>query len=116
MSENEVKEDVVAKKELQTRYSEMKDGVTATKRKNETYLDSYFGSGIPEGVEVSTSDLTVEAREEYDEMMNRLNSLKNEKYSSMSNIKIEKEQNGRKTMASIVDFSKIEKDMEMLHP
>ncbi|OAD43106.1 M56 family metallopeptidase [Polaribacter atrinae] len=109
-AENEVKEDVVAKKELQTRYFELKDGVTATKGKNETYLDSYFGSGIPEGVEVSLSDLTVEEREEYDEIMNRINSLKNEKYSSMFDIKIYKKKNGRKTMASIVDYSKMKKD------
>ncbi|WP_343330583.1 M56 family metallopeptidase [Polaribacter staleyi] len=110
--ENEVKEDVVAKKELQTRYFEMKDGVTATKGKNETYLDSYFGSGIPEGVEVSLSDLTVEEKEEYDKIANRFNSVKNEKYSSMYKHKIYKKKNGRKTLATILDFSKMPRNSE----
>ena len=109
-AENDIKEAVVAKKELVTRYFEFKEGVKATKGEKETYLDSYFGTGIPEGVEVSSSDLTFEERKEYDKFMNGMNSLKNERYSSMFDIKIYKKKNGRKTLANIIDYSKMKKD------
>jgi hypothetical protein len=59
-----------SKKELQTRYFEMKEGEeTTSKGEKETYLDSYFGIVKPAGLEFTYSELTLFEKSEYDEIM-----------------------------------------------
>jgi hypothetical protein len=111
-SETELKEDVVAKKELQTRYFELKEGVKASKSEKETYMDSYFGTGIPEGVEVNYTDLNLEEKQEYNETVEKFKKIQNNLDNSMFEQKIFKKKNGRKTFATIMDLSKIKKSTE----
>ncbi len=110
-SENFSADVVESKKELQTRYFEMKEGEEASsKGKKETYLDSYFGTGVPEGVEVTYGDLTDNEKSEYDETMDRVNKLPKSEFSDMYTHKIYKGKNNRKVLATIIDFSKMKRD------
>jgi len=108
-SENSTGE-ILVKKEFQTRYFELKDVVEVSKSEKETYLDSYFGTGIPEGKEVSYTDLTIEEKEEYDNIMANINKVPKNDQVDTFGYKVFKKINGRKTFAIIIDFSKIKKN------
>ena len=100
-----------SKKELQTRYFEMKEGAgTTNKGEKETYLDSYFGIGKPAGLEVTYSDLTLSEKSEYDEIMGRMQKISKNEFSDMYTHKIFKGKNNRKVLATILDFSKMKRD------
>jgi hypothetical protein len=108
--ENSSSELIESKKELQTKYFELKEGVKVSKGEKETYLDSYFGTGTPEGVEVNYSDLTDNEKSEYDEIKDRVNKLGKSKFSDMYESKIYQGKNNRKILATIIDFSKMKRD------
>jgi beta-lactamase regulating signal transducer with metallopeptidase domain len=99
-----------SKKELQTRYFELKEGIETSKGKKETYLDSYFGIGKPEGLEVTYGDLTLNEKSEYDELMDRFHKRAKSEFSDMYTNKIFKGKNNRKVLATIIDFSKMKRD------
>jgi len=99
-----------SKKELQTRYFELKEGIETSKGKKETYLDSYFGIGKPEGLEVTYGDLTLNEKSEYDELMDRIHKRAKSEFSDMYTNKIFKGKNNRKVLATIIDFSKMKRD------
>ncbi|TXD53292.1 MULTISPECIES: M56 family metallopeptidase [unclassified Polaribacter] len=109
-SENSAGDIVESKKELQTRYFEMKEGIETSKGEKETYLDSYFGIGKPEGVEVAYSGLTLNEKSEYDEVMDKIQKSVKSKFSDMYTHKIFKGKNNRKVLATIIDFSKMKRD------
>jgi hypothetical protein len=109
-SENLSADVVESKKELQTKYFEMKEGVEVRKGEKETYLDSYLGIGKPAGVEVTYGDLTDNEKSEYDVFMDRINKISKTKFSDMYTHKIYKRKNNRKVMATIIDFSKMKRD------
>ena len=99
-----------SKKELQTRYFELKGGLETSKGEKETYLDSYFGIGKPEGVEVTYGDLTLNEKSEYDEITDRMRKMEKNEFSDMFMHKIFKGKNNRKVLATIIDFSKMKRD------
>ena len=100
-----------SKKELQTRYFEMKEGEeTTSKGEKETYLDSYFGIGKPAGLEVTYSDLSLNEKSEYDEIMGRIQKISKNEFSVVFTNKIFKGKNNRKVLATILDFSKMKRD------
>ena len=100
-----------SKKELQTRYFEMKEGEeTTSKGEKETYLDRYFGIGKPAGLEVTYRDLTLNEKSEYDEVMGRMQKISKNEFSDMYTHKIFKGKNNRKVLATILDFSKMKRD------
>jgi hypothetical protein len=100
-----------SKKELQTRYFEMKEGEeTTSKGEKETYLDSYFGIGKPAGLEVTYSDLTLNEKSEYDAITGRMQKIPKNVLSDMYTHKIFKGKNNRKILATILDFSKMKRD------
>ena len=100
-----------SKKELQTRYFEMKEGEeTTSKGEKETYLDSYFGIGKPAGLEVTYRDLSLNEKSEYDEIMGRMQKISKNEFSEMYTHKIFKGKNNRKVLATILDFSKMKRD------
>jgi bla regulator protein BlaR1 len=100
-----------SKKELQTRYFEMREGAgTTNKGEKETYLDSYFGIGKPAGLEVMYSELTLNEKSEYDEIMGRIQEISRNEFSDMFTHKIFKGKNNRKVLATILDFSKMKRD------
>ena len=106
-SENEFKSETLAKKELQTKYFELGKKLRVNKVDKKTYFDSYFGDGTPEGVELNYTDLNSEEKQEYDEVIEMLKK-KNESRNIYEQ-KIFKKKNGRKTIATIIDFSKIKR-------
>lgn len=73
---------------------------------NETYLDYYFGDGIPEGKEATYDDLSPKERKEFDAYFERIKSLI-EGDSTFVALKIYQKTDGRKTIARIVDFTKL---------
>jgi bla regulator protein BlaR1 len=109
-SENSPEDIVESKKELQTRYFEMKEGIETSKGEKETYLDSYLGIGKPAGLEVTYSDLTLNEKSEYDEIMDRMQKISKNEFSDMYTHKIFKGKNNRKILATIIDFSKMKRD------
>ena len=99
-----------SKKELQTRYFEMKEGEeTTSKGEKETYLDSYFGIGKPAGLEFTYSELTLFEKSEYDEIMRGIQKIEKNEFSHMFTHKIFKGKNNRKILATIIDFSKMKR-------
>ena len=100
-----------SKKELQTRYFEMKEGEeTTSKGEKETYLDRYFGIVKPEGLEFTYSELTLFEKSEYDEIMRGIQKIEKNEVSHMFTHKIFKGKNNRKILATIIDFSKMKRD------
>lgn len=95
------------KKSTQITYMEAGGKVMVGRRDRETYLDSYFGMGTPEGVEVTYDDLTNNEREEFEVEFDRLKNLEHSDRFSHISVKIYEKNNGRKTLARIVDVSKI---------
>lgn len=100
-------EEIVTKKELQTRYFQLENHTEVIKGDKETYLDSYFGIGKPEGVEVGVNDLSLNEKSEYDEIMHRASKISDNEFKDMYTHKIYKGKNNRKILATIIDFSKI---------
>ncbi|EAQ40775.1 M56 family metallopeptidase [Polaribacter sp. MED152] len=89
-------------------YFELNGKLTKSLSDKSSYLDRYFGNGIPEGIELTYDDLTNEEREEYDVTFERMKSIENEEYSMVKTIKIFEKTNGRKTLAIILkDFKDI---------
>lgn len=79
----------------------------------ETYLDIYYGSKLPEmGEEISESELLVEEKSELNEVQNRLSEGG---YESWSNIKLYKLDNGRKMIAVIWDFNWVRQTLKEMH-
>ena len=105
-TENSSSDLIESKKELQTRYFELNEGVEVRKGEKETYLDSYFGTGTPEGVEVSYSELTANEKSEYDEFNDRFYKLDKSEFSDRFVSKIYQGNNNRKILATIINFSK----------
>jgi hypothetical protein len=99
-----------SKKELQTRYFEMKEGEeTTSKGEKETYLDRYFGIVKPAGLEFTYSELTLFEKSEYDEIMRGIQKIEKNEFSHMFTHKIFKGKNNRKILATIIDFSKMKR-------
>jgi bla regulator protein BlaR1 len=99
-----------SKKELQTRYFEMKEGEeTTSKGEKETYLDRYFGIGKPAGLEYTYSEFTLFEKSEYDEIMRGIQKIEKNEVSHMFTHKIFKGKNNRKILATIIDFSKMKR-------
>ncbi|MDB2385281.1 M56 family metallopeptidase [Polaribacter sp.] len=113
-SENEGDVSNESKKELQTRYFDLGNELKITKGEKETYLDSYFGIGTPNGVEITYNDLSLEEKYEYDEIMSKLNKLPESNSKDISSNKIYKSENGRNVFATIIDFSKMKKNNESI--
>jgi bla regulator protein BlaR1 len=109
---NQIKErPVVAKKELQTLYMEFQDGVKVSVGKKETFTDLYHGTnGVPEGVIVTSESLSLGEKNEYENSKSILK--KNEKYGEIISLKLYRKTNGRVTIATIVDFSKMKSIIE----
>ena len=104
--EEVLEESVLVKKELQTRYAEIRGEVKKSLGKKETYTDSYMGTdGIPEGKVVEYKNLSKEEKKEYDKFKSILKL--NEKYGEVLSLKLYRKNNGRVTIASLVDFSKM---------
>ena len=104
--EEVLEESVLVKKELQTRYAEFRGEVKKSLGEKETYTDSYMGTdGIPEGKVVEYKNLSKEEKKEYDKFKSILKL--NEKYGEVLSLKLYRKNNGRVTIASLVDFSKM---------
>lgn len=106
-SDNSNEEITESKLELQTRYFEMSGTLESSKGAKRTYMDSYFGTGTPKGVEINYNDLNTNEKAEYDELTDRLKDLAESKFKDMVVLKIYKEENKRTIIATIIDFSKI---------
>ena len=100
-------EEPVQEKFKKTIYTEFSKGIKVTSGKKEGYLDMYIGTGTPEGVEITEQDLTSLEKLEYDNHMELLNDFLKGKFKKLITIKLYKKSNGRVTLASIHDFSKM---------
>ena len=117
-SENSIGE-TLAKKELQTRYSN-KDGVLKSEKgEKETYLDSFFGFKKPiKGEEISLKNLSIQEREEYDSLVSRFkekskeDSVFPESILESISFHLYKMSNGRNMFAIIMDVKGVSERIE----
>jgi len=117
-SENSIGE-TLAKKELQTRYSN-KDGVLKSEKgEKETYLDSFFGFKKPiKGEEISLKNLSIQEREEYDSLVSRFkekskeDSVFPESILESISFHLYKMSNGRNMFAMIIDVKGVSERIE----
>jgi bla regulator protein BlaR1 len=114
-SDNSSRE-TLAKKEIQTRYSN-KDGVfKIEKGEKETYLDAFFGFQKPiKGEEISLKDLSVQEREEYDVLVSRFKekSKEDSAFSEGITYQLYKMSNGRNMYAMIIDVQRLSERIEI---
>lgn len=112
LNKNEVNDEQVvdyAYKMPEKRYMEFNGKLNVGSSSRRTYLDSYYGNGTPEGKEVTYDDLSPKERQEFDAYFERIKSTEGTN-STLKAVKIYQKTNGRKTIATIVDFSKIKID------
>jgi hypothetical protein len=117
-SENSTGE-TLAKKEIQTRYSN-KDGVLKSEKgEKETYLDSFFGFKKPiKGEEISLKDLSIQERKEYDSLVSRFkekskeDSVFPESILESISLHLYKMSNGRNMFAMIIDVKGVSERIE----
>ena len=117
-SENSTGE-TLAKKELQTRYSN-KDGILKSEKgEKETYLDSFFGFKKPiKGEEISLKNLSIQEREEYDSLVSRFkekskeDSVFPESILESISFHLYKMSNGRNMFAIIMDVKGVSERIE----
>jgi hypothetical protein len=103
---NNAGEEVVSKKELRTTYHQLgQNEIQESKGKNETYLDSYMGTEIPNWEEITYNDLGEEEKYEYDELIEKHDKSDNLLIKSTT-VKLYKGDNGRNIIANIIDISK----------
>ncbi|MDO6745123.1 energy transducer TonB [Tenacibaculum soleae] len=103
-SDNEKKE---AEEELMTIYNSKEGELTSIKGEKTSLLDSYYGdSKVDLGKELSIKELSEEEKQEFFNIRDKVNSSK---IGSTMNVKIFSGFNGRKIIAHLFDFSKIER-------
>ncbi len=106
-SESDLKEGVIAKKELKTMYSKIGENEMKTyKGTTESFLDVYMGTEIPKWKEISYGDLSVEQKTEYDKYKQRLSDINNS-FSNAINLKLYKDPKGRPILGNILSFKKV---------
>ena len=117
-SENSIGE-TLAKKELQTRYSNKDGALKSEKGEKETYLDSFFGFKKPiKGEEISLKNLSIQEREEYDSLVSRFkekskeDSVFPESILESISFHLYKMSNGRNMFAMIIDVKGVSERIE----
>lgn len=104
-------ENTKVEKELQTIYTEFKDGVTERKGKKMTYMDYYMGIGKPKGIEVDYKDLSYAEKEELNAFKYVVDSIMPSKqYGDNFNYKVYDNGSSRKVYALSFDFSQMKKE------
>ena len=99
------KDKVIAKKELQTIYSQFDKGLEIIKGEKKTYLDIYTGSKKPNWDEISYKDLSSKEKLEYDNHVILFKERDNS-VSKSSGLKVYKGKNGRNIIGKVFDMSK----------
>ena len=101
----------VVKSIKQPKTSYFKIGEQLKKRvlKEETYLDTYFGSEFPDWKEIPYDDLDFNEREEFEVFLIRINNT-NSQFSKSMKYKFYRTDNGRTVVARVYDISKFIKN------
>ena len=104
---SQIEENTPQQKQLQTMYLEFQGEVKESISKKETFTDAYFGSGLPTGNLTSYKNLSEAEREEYDRYNNKIK--ENKKLAEISELVLYRKDNGRVTIGTIIDWSKMKK-------
>jgi TonB family protein len=104
---NQIEEaEITSIKKTQTSYLELFSEIKINKGKKETYLDSYFGSNMPKGVEIEYEDLTKEEKNEYDIFLKKYNEIAKERtsISKLFKVKLFRDENNRGIITIITNI------------
>lgn len=94
---------VIPEKSTQISYIEIDGKVSVGHSDKKSYLDSYLGNGIPDGIEVTYEELNSFERGEFDFIYNRIKTNQLAGKTFVKTLKIYQKKNGRKTVQFIID-------------